>query len=618
MAMASMDLAFRRAILALARFPLAIALSFAGMGAGLRLNHIPIGEAQARDHAVNLLLAACLGVGLLFSLAVSAESRKWPRSVSWTMQGLGLALIIAYYQTLPMFSFPVRIIRFWLFIASVHLFAMLAPALGRNVSVTAFWQFNQRVGARLVFALGFSLVIYLGVVVALASVKNLFEIPVPDAFFLDPGIAVLGGFNTWFLLSGVPLPQPDAEARPYPRQMRILAEFILLPLVTLYLLILYAYAAKVLVAWKWPTGWASYLILGLCALGLFTLVLLKPLEEKSGNRWVRLFGRHFHHALIPLLLLLFVAIGRRVIEYGITEKRYCVIALAVWLSGITLHSMIDRRRDIRVLPASLCLVWLLAAFGPWGVFDVSRKSQVARLQGVLEANGMLVGNKLAKSPSLVPRRANQEISSIAHYLEEHDALRDLEPWVPAMDDSGQTHSVAWHRALDNKFAFVEALELPYLPPARRGPGQAEAITFSCRSCSGPVKKVSGYDFLFVDYQSGAPEDQFQENDTRDQEGLRFDFDRESGVLRFSEKDSAGPSLDLSSLFQRLRERYPDAYELNLPEDEMYLEQEDKNMRVGVRLRNLTGEAADDTARLREFAADVFVKLKGRGGARTRR
>lgn len=605
-----MDLAFRRAFLALARFPMAIIASFIGTGAALRLNHLPVGELAARDQALNILLAAWLGVGLFFSLAIFAESRKWPRTGSWALQGAGLALLVLYHQTLPWYPFPVRVLRFWLFTGSAHLLSLLAPALGRNVSVTGFWQFNQRLGARLILSLGFSLLIYLGVVVALAAVKNLFEAAIPDPFFLDPGIAAVGVFNTWFLLAGAPLPQPEGDARPYPRPMRILSEFILLPLVSLYLVILYAYAIKVLVAWKWPTGWASILILGLCALGLFTLALIKPLEEKGGKRWVKFFARHFHHALIPLLVLLFVAIGRRVLEYGLTERRYCVIALSVWLGGITLHYMVDRRRDIRIVPASLCLVALLAAFGPWGAFQVSRKSQIMRLQKILEGDGLLVGGKLAKSPGTVTRRSNQEISSIAQYLEERDALRELSPWIPSMDDSTQGHSTAWHRALDNKFAFLEALELPYLPPAHGGPGEAEAVSFSCGTCSGPMKRVSGFDFLYVDFQSSAAGDGFRGSDGRDAEGLRFAFDPGSGLLNFSERDSAGPSLDLIGLFLRLRERYPDAYELNLPEDEMYLEQEDNRMKVGVRLRNLTGEAAPDTARLREFTADVFVKLKG--------
>src|SRR5690606_5682983 len=119
------------------------------------------------------------------------------------------------------------------------------------------------------------------------------------------------------------------SALAYPKQLRMAAAFLLMPLVAVYLLILYAYAARVLMEWRWPMGWASYLVLGFSALGLLVLFVIHPLEDNAGAaaadggwqarweaKWVKLFTRHFHHALIPLLLLLFAAIGRRVHEYG--------------------------------------------------------------------------------------------------------------------------------------------------------------------------------------------------------------------------------------------------------------------------------------------------------------
>jgi hypothetical protein len=630
----AMNQAVRQALRALGRFPLVIAVALAGTAAAVWLNHLPLPEVEARAMAGNLVMTAWLGVPFLFSLAVLSESLRWPAWGTWVAQAAGTGALAGYHYALLSTPYPVRLSRFWLCMVAAHLCATLAAALGKGATVESFWRFNQRLAARLGLSLGYFSLIYIGLTVALAAVKTLLEVDVPDAWFLDPGIIALGVFNTWFFLAGVPrASEPSRSASEtaygaemenvpfhYPRQLRILGQIILIPLVCIYLAIIYAYAVRTLMLWSWPTGWVTYLLLGFCALGLLCLVLVQPLAERGGNRWVTAYSRHFHVALFPVLLLLFAAIGKRVQEYGITENRYFVLALGVWLCGIVLHTALGAPRDLRVLPASLCLVALLASFGPWGAFEVSRKSQVQRLKGLLENHGMLVGGKLAKAPARIPRLVTREIGGIADYLEEREQLAELKPWIPDMDDSGQTHSVVWRKALDGKFALLEALELPYMPPEATGPGRAETVAFSCRSLASPVRRVSGFDFLYADYRvaPSAGDDPAFDPFAPDEAGagpmafgIGFEFDTASGYLRFHSKDTAGPALDLGAHFQKLRDRYPDAYSLNLPEEEMILEGEDKAMRVLVKLRNLNGDADSEGARLKGFAADVFIELKGK-------
>jgi hypothetical protein len=238
---------------------------------------------------------------------------------------------------------------------------------------------------------------------------------------------------------------------------------------------------------------------------------------------------------------------------------------------------------------------------------------------LLDSHGMLVGGKLAKAPGRVPRLAIREIGGIAGYLEEHERLSDLKPWLPAIDDSGQTNSVAWHKALDSRFALLEALELPFMPPEATGPDHAEAVAFNCRGLAAPLRKVTGFDYLIADFRigPGAPAAS-DENAPADDAAFRFAFDSTSGLLRFqSGKDTSGLALDLAGHFQKLRRRYPDAYDLNLPPEEMQLEAEDAELKVLAHLRSLNGLADADGARLKGFAVDLFVALKGKPRARGR-
>ena len=182
-----------------------------------------------------------------------------------------------------------------------------------------------------------------------------------------------------------------------------------------------------------------------------------------------------------------------------------------------------------------------------------------------------------------------------------------------MDDPGRAYAVPWDRALESKFAFLEALELPYLDASWRRPGRAEAITFVCRACAAPVRKISGYDFLYVNYQA-APGAAPQDIAGSDADAVVFSFDAEAGILRFVPRAAPELAMDLGAHFRGLRERYPEAYDLNLPEEEMVLTGEDKTLKVSVRMRRLSGEAGD-AVQLREFEGDLLVRTKGKSRPR---
>jgi hypothetical protein len=82
-------------------------------------------------------------------------------------------------------------------------------------------------------------------------------------------------------------------AREYPKGLKIFTYYILLPIVFVYLAILYAYLAKILISWDWPQGWVSKLILGFAGTGTFSLLLLHPLNHQTENIWVRSLIRWF-------------------------------------------------------------------------------------------------------------------------------------------------------------------------------------------------------------------------------------------------------------------------------------------------------------------------------------
>src|SRR5690606_11355591 len=128
-----------------------------------------------------------------------------------------------------------------------------------------------------------------------------------------------GLFNTWFFLAGIPRNfEVELSLIDYPKGLKIFTQFILIPLLLIYLCILYFYGAKILLTGDWPKGIVSYMIIAISVLGIFTTLLLYPYQQWKESGWIKKFSRGYYYFLIPLVILLFIAIGMRIQEYGLT------------------------------------------------------------------------------------------------------------------------------------------------------------------------------------------------------------------------------------------------------------------------------------------------------------
>jgi hypothetical protein len=292
-----------------------------------------------------------------------------------------------------------------------------------------FWHFNKMLFFRLLIAALFSQVLYAGLAIALAALQNLFGLEVPGRRYFQLWILVTGVFGIWFFLAGVPDDVESLESSTdYPKGVKGFAQYILLPVVFVYFVILYAYLGKILIEWNWPRGWVSGLILGFSSTGLATLLLLYPIRERLENVWIRFAWRWFFVVLIPLIVVLFLAILRRISDYGITEPRYIALAYGLWLVAMVAYFMLSKTGNIRVIPGSLCVFAILISFGPWGAFQVSEKSQITRLKGLLVRDSILVNDSVQTAPESVSAEDRAQISAVIGYLHEIHGLDGIQPW----------------------------------------------------------------------------------------------------------------------------------------------------------------------------------------------
>jgi len=491
----SLKTLFLDSIQTLRRFPLSLLSAVSGAVVALYLTTLSSVNDETQKATACLLMVCSLGLTLFFALSVFSERQGHTKGKAMALQGSALLLLAGYYIFLRAYFVQVEFVRYALINIALHLFASFAAYTGKN-NLTGFWQFNKALFLRLFFAGIYSFTLFLGICLAIAAVDKLFNADINEKTYFRLWIIVVGVFNTWFFLSGVPKNLEELnQSEDYPKGLKIFTQYVLLPLVTLYLLILYAYMAKILFVQSLPKGWVSYLVLGFSVVGVLALLLIHPIRNKEGNNWIRIFSQWFYGALYPLVIMLFVAIGRRISDYGITENRYFIIVLAIWLAAVSTYFLFSKLSNIKYIPLSLCLIALLSSFGPWGAFSVAEKSQFKTLEKILTDNKILVNGKVDAKHGEVPDEVAERVTSIFSYFNEMHGFEKFKPWFDQNIDSLISDSVRWSRVAN----MMKLLKLPELYNYGRYSEDEDGVynryfSYYAEHNNNYVKEISGYDY----------------------------------------------------------------------------------------------------------------------------
>ncbi len=389
-------------------------------------------EIESASNAFSLFpftYSAILGIPLFFVLALQKERKiKYP-----FYEVLSIAFLIGLYLFLPKdekdFTEPYRIFVVVLFLL-VHLLVSFFCFL-RTSQPTSFWNFNKNLFTSAFLTAVFSLVLALGALLALVAVDQLFELEINSKRYAQVffPLLIIGSAVIFSLFNQKGLEALKKEGS-FPAPLKFFTQFILVPLLLLYGVILYFYGIKILFQWELPKGWVSYLILIYSLLGIFALLLVEPLSSRDSSLWVRRFRKLFYFTLIPLLALLYVAIFTRILDYGFTELRYYVLLLALWLSFITLVYILRPNTTIKIIPLSLFLAGVLSLCLPYlNSFSVAKNSQKKELSLLLKDNQLLKDGKIQFSTPIKKELA-KEIGDKFGFLAERNELESLLDYLP--------------------------------------------------------------------------------------------------------------------------------------------------------------------------------------------
>lgn len=419
-----------------------------------------------------ILMSATLGIPSLLILALAVEQLSLGKMKGWLTRLAGIPAMVLYFFSLPAELPESHFFRFAIYLAGMHLLVAVAPFFLPK-SQKALWQFNISLFQRLIASVMFTLVLYGGLCLALAAMDQLLGLPLNNDIYWKLFLMLGFIFNTWYFLGGVlPNPHQDTDDETFPRPLRVFAQHILSTLVVVYLAIMLVYLGKIIITGVWPSGWIGWLVSGVAAVGLLSVALLSPLQGRPENPWINIYFRIFHILMIPSVILLIMAVSKRIQQYGLTELRYLLLILSAWVMLIMITGLLSRRINLRLIPLSLGLIALLIGTGPWGAISMSRHSQLDRLQTRLLAVGLFDDGKMVPAQKGFELEDWNDLISSIEYQFSHYGSQELDSWLlpemhnnlhVLMGDGRPKYRTNWARA---RF-IVEELGLTVPVPAKK-------------------------------------------------------------------------------------------------------------------------------------------------------
>lgn len=184
------------------------------------------------------------------------------------------------------------------------------------------------------------------------------------------------------------------------------------------------FVLKIIITQELPKGQIAWMVMGFSVFAFMTYLSLLPYKDKIKKYNTLLWG-----TLVLQSLVLLASISIRVFEYGVTEKRYLLVAYGLWLLGISLYFLWSKAQaKIFWFFSTLSVVVLLSQVGPINGYMVSEYSQQTRLQSLHADFQELDNNEKEK--------AFTELYDVIKYLRDTHGSESVIEVVPELTHQG--------------------------------------------------------------------------------------------------------------------------------------------------------------------------------------
>ena len=147
-----------------------------------------------------------------------------------------------------------------------------------------------------------------------------FELNIDNDIYFDVFIIVAGLFSVTHFLGHVLETDILIDEKYYPPVLKVLFVYIIIPLISIYTLILYAYFVRLIILREFPINILGHLVVWY---GLISVILLFFINRiKSVNAYTEKFYKFFPVAIMLPLAMLFAAVVNRIADRDLGIWKY--------------------------------------------------------------------------------------------------------------------------------------------------------------------------------------------------------------------------------------------------------------------------------------------------------
>jgi hypothetical protein len=324
------------------------------------------------DNFFNIFIIFTIGV-LIF---IKVEAFKFEKRIIWVIARiLSFSSMFGLYLYLPKnYSYGNSS-----FLMALFLFLLTAIFFIPNQKINKgnFTLHFARSIVSFFTSIVYSLGLYLGLFLITTSCSYLFKINWSYEISARLFFFVLYSFAIWYFLLGL----EEKKDSLYSNFIKKFLNYIMLPLLLAYGILLYVYFAKLLIFGEYPKGIIPFMIIAYSMAGTFYLYLADNIKEGRMNK---LFKKYFYFSLIPIIPLLFYSIIVRINQYGITENRYYILVGAIWITIVVIINVIYKMKYLMLVPFTFMTLLFASFVGPFSAGNLSLNSQKNRINRLLE------------------------------------------------------------------------------------------------------------------------------------------------------------------------------------------------------------------------------------------
>lgn len=560
------------------RFPLTLVLSASFVIVMIFISEIrPTTTKSIIENLERVSMIIALGFPISICIKLYFEKKeayKWGHIVA-AFIGEGLILVLYYFFLLKDFSM-VSTSRYVGVNLVVYLLFIFIPYLKYKEN---FELYAMKIFEKFFITIIYSIVLYGGLCAVLATIDKLLEVQVPSNFYYYTFLIVAGIFAPTYYLGGLPTVKDKFTIENYSNIFKVLVIYIIMPLITIYTVILYIYFARIIITVKWPVGLISNLVLWYAVISALVLFFISPLYKE--NRFANKFMKILPKVILPLLLLMFFSIGIRIKAYGVTENRYYVIALSLWVFGVMIYfSLVKKFKNI-LLPVTLSIIIFISVLGgPISSYRISMVNQNMRLEKILVSNNMLKDSKIIKNNSL-NQKDKEQIISILDYFNTNHNLNDVK-YIPKNFKIDE---------MDDVFGFPRSANLSY---------EQNNFAFDSVQTGGPID-ISGYDYMF---------DSKIIYDKAKSPKLNINYDKVSNVVKVFQQNDLIYTKNLNEIAKKLVDKYGMSTKQNsIDQNNMFFEEETSKIKIVFYINNLYGSKNSSNGAININSIDYYAIIK---------